>query len=632
MIHTKGLPMFGTLEASWTPPVDMPNLSTATMLSIDTETYDPDLLTRGPGALYGSGKIVGFSVAASGIAPIYVPISHTEGNVSNPAGWIMWLKDLLTNNIPVVGANLMYDAMWLSTLGVKIHGTMMDIQTAAALLDEERKSVHLDNLAIDYEIPVQKDPGNLLKRAVVDLLGKTDDPRKHLFKLHSKYVGPYAEADAAMPLLLWGKILPQLQAEDLLDVWKMECDLMPVLVKMMQRGIRVDMTKADELASDIDKQMDILKKRIRMRTGKDIDIWAVASVAAGAKRLGLHVPTTEKTGRESIKASFLDIQTHDYWKWIQELRELDKLCNTFVRQNVLALSTGGRVYPQYRPMKADEGGTRIGRLSASNPNIQQLPKDARVRSLMLPDDGQWLRCDWSQQEVRLLVHYAALCKLPKAEAARQMYIDCPQTDYHTMVAEMTGLSRKGGKGVTLGLMYSMGIDKMALSVGASRAETAAIREQYFKELPYARDLSAICQRKANQRGWIRNLITGRRRHFSLWEPTGTRAGDGIIALPYDKALERWPASSLERSRTYRAMQALISGSGADLMKRALIALDAAGIDTILTVHDEVGVNMHSNDDTKTVQAIMEGIAPEVSVPMKADPEVGPNWGCCTAIY
>jgi DNA polymerase I-like protein with 3'-5' exonuclease and polymerase domains len=273
----------------------------------------------------------------------------------------------------------------------------------------------------------------------------------------------------------------------------------------------------------------------------------------------------------------------------------------------------------------------------SNPNLQQIPaRDPElgpmIRSLFLPEEGeQWASIDFSQQEPRIAVHYAdAYGKSTKTELSGVVdmvdaYTNDPDTDFHTMVAEMTGLKRKAAKSVGLGIIYGMGVNKLAGELDVSVDEAKSILKQFNSKLPFLKQLNGGVQRRLEDRrssGSIRSL-QGRKCRFNLWEPD---TFDMHKAMPYDEAVAAHGATTrLKRAMTYKALNRLIQASAADMTKTAWVKVYEAGHLPLIQVHDELAFSVPNLEKAKEIREIMENSMP-LCIPNKCDIDIGANWG------
>jgi DNA polymerase I-like protein with 3'-5' exonuclease and polymerase domains len=645
---------FSVVKSDWRPYENFPTLvGKAKVISFDVETYDPNLKDKGPGALRKDGFICGFSVATDDGFCGYYPIKHAGGdNLPDPAKAIRWLKDQLSDNTPKVGANLLYDVIWLKCdLDIRVRGKLYDVQVAEPLLDENRWTYSLDSLAetwlkenkveeLLYEVGVKcfgYTPTAKKKYYGDEELGKKKDiitqVKSHIWELPARHIGAYGEADATLPIRIFN-----LQREELhkRGLWKLfdevETEILDLLLEMWLKGVPIDVDKAEQVKDQLQLRYDGCMRKIRHRVGKDIDIWSAPSCAEACQTLGLVYPLTDKENA-SFKAEWLQEQDHDFFKLLLEARQLDRSGSVFVESKILNMEINGRIHPQFWQVKTERYGTGSGRFSSSNPNAQQFPARneelARlVRSLLCAEDGaEWAIADWSQQEPRVTVHYAVLMGLRGAEEAMRKYIDNPDTDYHQMVADMTGLKRKTAKTVNLGLSYGMGAKKYSEKYGCTIQEAKAIFKTYHQGLPFIKELTDQCQRTVEHRGYIKTLL-GRHCHFDLYGPPNWT--EGKTPLVYEDAVKAY-GQPVVRYFTYRAMNRLVQGSSADMVKKAMVDCYRAGYIPCLTVHDELDFcDITETKQLEDIRDIMLNCV-KLRVPLKLDMEVGPNWGECEEV-
>jgi DNA polymerase I-like protein with 3'-5' exonuclease and polymerase domains len=346
---------------------------------------------------------------------------------------------------------------------------------------------------------------------------------------------------------------------------------------------------------------------------------------------GLHFPRTEKTGQGSFTKDWMS--KHEHWlpqlafKASQAHDAADKFIETFL----LSFHHNGRLHAEIHSFRDDTGGTRSHRFSYSNPPLQQMPArdseiSAMIRGCFLPEkDEYWASPDYSQQEYRLIVHFAALMNLSKVDDAVQQYINDPKTDYHSLVAEMTGLERKRAKDTNFAKAFGAGVGKFAAMIGKSIEEARAIYEQYDERLPFVSALSDRCKTAADTRGYIK-LIDGARCHFDLWELSWREKGEEWQPpRTKDAAEAAWPGRRLRRSYTHKAMNRLIQGSAARQTKLAMRACWREGLVPLLQMHDELPFSCAREEDGLLAAEIMRDVV-KLEVPVAVDLEWGPNWG------
>jgi DNA polymerase-1 len=632
-------PMPPIPDTGWLPPRDFPNLRAARVLSVDTETYDPELLERGPGWARGNGHIVGVSIAADDDGRWYFPIRHTvepEYNL-NPDAVLAWLRDALGNpHQPKVGANLVYDLGWLQWEGVEVAGDLVDVQYAEALL-AERGEVNIDYLGQKY-LGMGKETSYLYQWCADFYGGEVNGKqRANIHRSPPRLAGPYAEMDAVIPMRVAKAQYPLLQREGLLDVLKMENGLIRLMVAMRMAGVTVNIAHAEKMREELLARAAVAQAKLDHLAGQQVEVNKGASIASAFDALGLPYPTTD-AGAPSFRKEWLKQQDNPVANLVNEVRKLEKLRGTFLESYILGSHVNGKVYGQFHQLRGDEGGTRSGRFSSSDPNLQNIPaRDPElaplIRGMFTPDAGhkQWRRYDYSQIEYRFLVHFA---EGPGADEARAQYHDDPKTDYHEFTRQLIHtlagmlLDRKPTKNINFGLIYGMGIPKLIRSLGLSKAEGKKLFEAYHKAIPYAHHTMEQCSEEAERTGIITTIL-GRRSRFELWEPTRYEAGNRI-ALPYDRAIRTY--GSIRRAMCHKALNRKLQGSAADMMKFAMWrcwedgVFAATGVPRV-TVHDELGFSDPGGRDDAFahMKHLLETALP-IRIPVIADEEVGPDWG------
>lgn len=625
-------------DTGWLPPTYLPDLSRARVISIDCETYDPELLDHGPGWARGKGHIVGVSVGADGGGRWYFPIRHEVEPEHNwpPETVLAWLRDTLANPAqPKVGANLMYDVGWLRHEGVTVAGEPVDVQYAEALLDE-RAEVALETLAQKY-LGEGKE-SSLLYRWCADFYGGKPNgaQRANIYRSPPRLVGPYAESDADLPLRVAVAMYPHLVREGMVDLFRMECDLIPMLIDMRFAGVTVNIPRAEELRETLAEREKLEAAKLRNLVGFDVDINSAETLARAFDKVGLGYNKTAK-GKPSFTKDFLKAVQHPVADHIREIRKLAKLRGTFVESYILNSHVNGRVFGQFHPLRGDEGGTRSGRFSSSTPNLQNLPsRDDElaplVRGLFIPDPGhqQWRKYDYSQIEYRFLAHFAVG---PMSDEIRRIFNADPTTDYHVMTQELvhrqTGqlLDRKPIKNINFGLIYGMGVDKLAGGLGLSVKAGKELFAAYHKGAPFAKATMEACSEEARDTGIITTIL-GRKSRFDLWEPQGW--GSEGMALPYEQAILKY--GQIRRAYTHKALNRRLQGSAADMMKMAMWRCYKDGVFAEtgiprLTVHDELDFSDPGGKDAafREMRNILENAMP-LRIPIKADCDIGPDWG------
>ncbi len=603
-------------QTEWVPPESFPDLSKYDEISIDLETKDPDLKTMGSGSITGRSKIVGIALAVEGWSGYY-PIAHEGGGNMDEKIVMDYFRTILNYPSTKIFHNAMYDVCFIRAAGLKINGTIVDTMIAGSLVDENRFRYDLGSMGRDY---LGRGKNEAILNETAAIWGV--DAKSEMYKLPAIYVGEYAERDAEMTLELWQQMKQEIQHQDIESIFDLETELFPCLVDMRFLGVRVDVEAANQLKQKLLAEEKECLQKVKKETSIDIQIWAARSIAKVFEKLNLPFDRTEKTNSPSFTKNFLKNHPHPIVKHIARAREINKAHTTFI-DTILKHEHKGRIHAEINQLRSDQGGTVTGRFSYNNPNLQQIPARNKelgplIRSLFIPEQGcKWGVFDYSQQEPRLVVHYAALQNLYGVGDVLDAYQDT-DVDFHQIVAEMAEIPREQAKTINLGLFYGMGKNKLQAELGVSKEKAESLFKQYHSRVPFVKQLMDNVMQRAQGRGKIRTLL-GRLCRFHLWEPNQF----GIHKpLTHDAALsEHGPG--IRRAFTYKALNRLIQGSAADMTKKAMIELHKEGITPHIQVHDELDISVDNNADK--IKEIMES-AVDLEVPNKVDYESGPNWG------
>ena len=617
----------------WISPESFPDLKDHKYIAIDLETRDPDLKSRGSGSIIGNGEIVGISVAVEGWSGYY-SFGHAEGNFFDKEVVMRWIKEVCALPNVKLFHNAMYDVCWLRAYGVKINGHIVDTMVMASLIDENRFHYSLNSLSIDYLGQV-KDETAL--RAAAERAGV--DAKAEMWKLPAMYVGLYAEKDAELTLSLFKKLSVEIKKQDLTKVFDLETQLFPCLIDMKFKGVRVDVQKAHTIKQKLAAQEESLLLEVKKETGIEPQIWAARSIAKVFDKLGLNYVRTAKTQAPSFTKNFLQEHKNPIVNKIAKAREINKAHTTFI-DTIIKYEHRGRIHADINPIRGDSGGTVTGRFSYSNPNLQQIPARNKqigpmIRSLFIPEENHTWGCfDYSQQEPRLVVHYAAT-KFKGDEEVTDIVerFQNNSVDFHQTVADMANISRTEAKVINLGLFYGMGKAKLQAELGIStKDEASKLFNKYHDSVPFVKDLSDAISRDGAAFGYIKTF-GGRRCRFNKWEiaewnagklvpPTSKADAEAAYFLKYPKAT----TANIRRAMTYKALNKLIQGSAADMTKQSMVDLYKEGIVPHIQVHDELDISIEkgSNQHKKIIE-IMEN-AVKLKIPNKVDYESGNNWG------
>jgi DNA polymerase I-like protein with 3'-5' exonuclease and polymerase domains len=621
--------MFGP-KSEWVPPAELPDIFDAKQIAIDVETRDPNIKTNGPGWPTGDGEVVGYAIAVADWAG-YIPIRHLGGGNLDERIVDKWLKKVFECPADKIMHNAQYDAGWIRRMGFTLNGRIIDTMLVASLLNENRFSFSLNSLCYDLlgKIKTEK----TLQEAAREF---GLDPKAEMWKMPAMYVGPYAQNDAEITLELWNYLSMQLTKEDLWPIANLELKLLPCLIDMTWRGVRVDQDRVERTRNHLIKQEKDIIKQIKSVAGSDVELWAAASIAKAFDKLSIPYPKTEK-GAPSFTKAFLSDHPHELAQLIVKARNLNKTSGTFINTIMKHCHADGRIHGHINQIRSDDGGTVSGRISMSNPNLQQIPaRDPElgpmIRSLFLPEEGeQWAAIDFSQQEPRILVHYSYVYgksrgkQMAGVEEFVDGYRNDPDMDFHTMVAEMANIPRKQAKTINLGMMYGMGVNKLSDQLDIDVDEAKGLVRQYHDRVPFVKGLMNGVQNRLNDRGSSGSIrsILGRKCRFDLWEPDTFAMNK---ALPYQDAVKEYGETTrLKRAYTYKALNRLIQASAADMTKQAMVNIYEQGRIPLIQIHDEIAMSVKNREDAESIANIMESAVP-LEIPSKCDVEIGPSWG------
>ena len=610
-------PLFSP-QVEWLPPEEFKDLSKYDEIAIDLETKDPELKTMGSGAVPGKGRIVGIALAVEDWSGYY-PIAHEGGGNMDEQKVLKYFGMILSLPARKIFHNAMYDVCFIRAAGLHIAGDIVDTMIAGSLVDENRFRYDLGSMGRDYL-------GKGKNEAILTETAKEwgIDAKAEMYKLPAMYVGEYAERDAEMTLELWQEMKKEIYAQDIEDIFKLESELFPCLVDMRFLGVRVDTEAAHKLKEELVAEEKACLQKVKTETQVDVQIWAARSIEQVFQKLNLPYDRTEKTSAPSFTKNFLQNHPNPVVKNIARAREINKAHTTFI-DTILKHSHKGRIHAEINQLRSDSGGTVTGRFSYSNPNLQQIPArnkelGPKIRSLFIPEENcKWGVFDYSQQEQRLVVHYAAIQNMYAAGDVLDAYKE-GDADFHQIVADMAEIPRDQAKTINLGLFYGMGKNKLQAELGVNKERANELFKQYHARVPFVKQLMDSVMSRAQDRGKVRTLL-GRLCRFHLWEPNQF----GIHkALPHEAALaEHGPG--IKRAYTYKALNRLIQGSAADMTKKAMIELYKEGITPHIQVHDELDISVTGSEQADKIKDVMES-AVDLEVPNKVDYESGPNWG------
>jgi DNA polymerase I-like protein with 3'-5' exonuclease and polymerase domains len=557
----------------------------------------------------------------------------------------------------------MYDVCWIRAVtGMMIKGRIVDTMIAASVIDENRFKYSLDALSKDY-LNEEKYKYDLQQKTLEWSGGTVKDPMTNMHKLPASIVKEYAKQDVSLTHKLWKlfdkKIDEVLYTKDdgeqktCRQIFELETKLFLCLVDMKFKGVRIDRSKAILFGKHLKKRRDQIIKAIESITTIKVDIWAAASI----KKLLDHLcikdyKVTPKSKMPQLPKDYLRKHNNKCLRMIAKAREYDKAVNTFI-DGLLEYVHEGRIHADINQIRSDTGGTVTGRFSMSNPNLQQIPAKGyiggKMRELFVPEEGcKWGSFDYSQQEPRIVVHYAIKLGLPGTESLKDEF-DRDDADFHQIVADMANISRKQAKTINLGLFYGMGRIKLQRELGLDQRQAKELFNEYHSRVPFVRQLSQelIAFAKENK---LLFTLHDRFCRFDRWETTNkewnpeTNRFNEVPLYTKEQAMEAFKAEMLDKYKenkidpnymdyferyytpafTYKALNRLIQGSAADMTKKAMVDLHDKGIIPHIQIHDELCFST-TDHESELIKSIMEKTIP-LEVKNKVDYESGPNWG------
>ena len=613
--------------------MELPSLRGQGMIAVDVETCDPELLTRGCGAHRDGCFIAGVAVGTEAGFREYYPIAHEPGG-NLPRNQVLgWLREQLALPVPKVGAYLMYDLQLLNAAGVEVIGPFYDVQNAEPLLCETRLSYSLDAIAkvhLDGEGKDDQELDDFLRRTF--RRSKKSEIKNDIWRCPPSITSPYAKADVDLPLRIFARQRPMLERQGLWDLFVLESKLIPMLVAMRRRGVRVDLAKAEKMYAELTAQQRELQGQLDQAAGKPVRVMAAADLAPLFDAAGIRYGRTPKTNAPSITAPWLEEQDHPLAKLIYDIRKLDKFRTTFLQGCVLEQHYEGRIHCNFNQLRSDNGGAVSGRFSSDGPNLQFIPvrneTGKKIRSIFQPEDGcRWAKLDMSQIEFRLIVHDGVDRKMSGAREVADEYIKDPSTDFHQVVADMAGISRTFAKTINFGLAYGEGIPKLARQLGLSIEAAEDFVNKYNARVPFIKQLLRRYMDEAESAGIVRTLLR-RVRRFDRW----------VVTIRGQQFYHDHQVAHSRRAGVHAALNARIQGSAADVLKAAMVKVFESGACDVLgvphlTIHDELDFSVPrtriGREALYDVQRIMETCVDDevkLHVPMKTDVEVGENWG------
>jgi DNA polymerase-1 len=571
------------------------------VVCIDLETTDRDPI---------QADIVGWAVSWKPGEAFYLPVDGPPGSrLLNPGDVANAMKPILEDaNRTIINQNIKYDWLVLRRLGIEIQNPGLDPMIGDYLLDAGARSHGQDELARRH-LFLQMIP-------ITDLIGKGKQQIR-MNEVAVDRVAEYASEDADIALRLANTIEKKLKAEQLWELyWTLERPLIRVLAEMEWNGIRVDAEELKRQSDDVTERLKQLVTEIHALAQQEFNIDSPKQLAKVLfDDLKLPVQKRTKTGPSTDQDVLERLAAlHELPKLLIEHRMLSKLKGTYLDAlpQLINPSTGN-LHTSFSQVTAS-----TGRLSSSNPNLQNIPvrtiEGSRIRRAFIPSRPGWkLVClDYSQIELRMLAHFC------QDEALRTAFRE--GEDIHAAVASqvygvsldsVTSAQRRVAKAVNFGVIYGQSAFGLAATLGIDKDEAAKFIDDYFKKYSSVQHFIELTLNETRRTGFARTIL-GRRREISGIRPRPF----GNLNLP-------------ERT----AVNAVIQGSAADLIKKAMINVfhrlqhEQHPARMLLQIHDELIFETPEDHVNSLVDLAREEMAGalDLSIPIVVDCKIGTNW-------
>lgn len=573
-------------------------LLTNEIFSLDTETTSIEAL---------DAKLVGLSFSTEDFRAWYVPVSRE----TEKAKKILEIFRPVYENPKIlkVGQNLKYDLTVLANYDIHLSGPLFDTMLAHYLIQPELRH-NMDYLAEIYL--------NYKTIHIEELIGPKGRGQKNMGDLEPKDIYKYACEDADVTLRLMKPLAEELRKNSLEEVFQnIEMPLMPVLARMERNGVVLDTETLKEVENDFTARLQTLEKDIYELAGHEFTINSprqVGEVLFGELKLSEKVKKT-KSGQYSTSEEVLrDLHSkHPIVQKILDYRGLKKLLSTYVEALPKLINPAtGHIHTSF-----NQAVTATGRLSSSNPNLQNIPvrgEDGReIRKAFIPEEGEiFFSADYSQIELRIMAHLSGDEHMIEAfNAGHDVHAATAARIFHKDIKDISKDERRKAKTANFGIIYGISAFGLAERMDVSRTEAKELIDSYFEMYPKIKDYISKAVDTAREKGYIETEF-GRRRY-----------------LPDINSRNAVVRGYAERN----AVNAPIQGTAADIIKIAMIRvqqrLDAEGCKArmMLQVHDELNFSVPTDEFDKVKRIVIEEMqgAYKMSVPLEADCGEGKNW-------
>lgn len=621
-----------------------------TLLAVDIETRDPNLSVLGPGGVRKDGYVICISIHDGTETKVY---DLEQDNLDE-------FPIELYQNSDIIGANVLYDVEWIHAhYGVKPNGRIIDVQLAERILKPNSKSVKLERLSRKY-LGVSKQFDEIEEWWKKNKKKKDGKAIENLHLVPAHLVRKYCKADAEYAYKIWSIQEAALESAETRHIFDRESSVLPVLFEMRLHG--VPYSAHTQLATELGEQIKERNAKLLTAFGieaEDFNIQKLDQKKAVARYCDEHriaYKKTEKSAVPQFDKKFYKRNPDSIFTDIQKLNEHKKLKHDFI-DKLAAMATDGIMYCVFHPYKSDSNGTVTGRFASTNPNLQQIPIRSEVGKIIrsqfyAPEGYVWVKADYSQQEVRYLVHLGVDYNIEKALEISSDYYADPDLDFYNVVTEIChsagnkDITRSHSKTLLLGINYGMGVDKLAEDLGVTVAKAKDLKYKFLDAVPLIKEVQSRSSSRVKTDRKI-TTIAGREIPFDRFQRRLTydqrmaikekNPEDPILTdtFTYSELLEKHEGSqkfiidNYEVAYAYRGLNYIIQGSCADITKQAMINCYKEGLVPCLTVHDELDFIL-KDDETlpskiETIRRCMEDTY-KLHVPMKVDIEVGKSWG------
>ncbi len=580
-------------------------LNKAEVISFDTETTSTDEM---------QAELVGISLSVQEGRGYYIPVGHKSGQNLPVEQVISGLCEPLTNpKIGKVAHNAKYDYIVMARYGLKVTLLTFDTMIAEFVIDPGSRNLGLKGLAF-VRLGEQM-------TEIEELIGKGKN-QVSMAEVDVSAAAAYAAADAEITL----RLMPILRAElervgSMKLMEEIEIPLITVLADMEMSGILLDLPFFASMAEELQGRLNEIAKQVYQSVGKEFNLNSTQQLSDVLfNRLRLEPPDRGKktaSGHYSTAAGVLESLSgkHEVVDWVLEHRELSKLKSTYLDALPLAVNPAtGRVHTSY-----SQTGAVTGRLSSSNPNLQNIPirtvEGRRVRNGFIAGPGDvLLSVDYSQIELRIVAHMAEdEGMLTAFHQGQDIHAATAAAIYSVPLDAVTKEQRRHAKAINFGLIYGMSAFGLTRSTELTLAESQDFVEAYFKQFPGVKRYLDGIRKTAAEQGYVETLL-GRRRYFPMLKnPTNI---------------------NLKNREEREAINAPIQGTAADIMKIAMlkipVALQEAGLSgkMLLQVHDEIVLECPKSELNATAHVVQETMqaAYPLSIPLLTEARWGPSWG------